>query len=128
KSVGRTGVETAAAAAAAIGVKRLVQRQREVGKDRSDKKEGADPGIYQHAVLADPAQSGSLAQLALRNRPRVGIYSSQCSALLLQKFGQLIESLAGDPVIIPSPGILRHPRGPAFFVLFRDLVIVQNHH
>src|SRR2546427_12455110 len=65
---------------AAVGLERRIGSECRVGEDDADEREGAELGVDEHRVLADPAEPGALRELALdRKSTRLNSSHSQIS-------------------------------------------------
>src|SRR5262249_2045363 len=69
----RTGVQTAPAGAGAVRVERKIGLEVGVGQHHADEREGTDLGVDEHHVLADPAESRELRELALGYRAGIDV-------------------------------------------------------
>src|SRR5215469_6142240 len=85
------GIEAGAAAPAAVG-QRLVRVEVRGGQEHSNEEPGAELGMEEHGVLADPAEARARGQIALQDRARVDIASADRAACL----GQVRREL-GEP-------------------------------
>src|SRR3982074_2053766 len=95
-------VETARTASAAIGLEGRVGSQFEIQQQRSDEKEGPEPGVHKIGVLAEPSQSRAPREIALEYRPGiyVGFSRDGTTDFQLQPAMQLVQSLCHDVVVI----------------------------
>jgi hypothetical protein len=66
--IGRTGVETARAAAAPICLERRIHWEHHIDHERAQKEERAELRIDEHRVLAEPAEPGPTRQVAFKQR------------------------------------------------------------
>ena len=65
--MGGADVETSRARSAAVGLERRVRLQLEIEQQRTDEEVGADLGIDQVGVLAEPAEPGFACEVALED-------------------------------------------------------------
>src|SRR6266542_5739602 len=83
EGLGGAGVETGATATAAID-QGVVEIERGRGQEGADEEPGAELGVEQHRVLADPAQAGPGRQVPFEDRPRVDVAFARGPARLGQ--------------------------------------------
>ena len=106
-----TGVEAAAASAAPVRIERQVGREGGIGEHDADEREGADLGVNQHHVLADPTEPRALRELPLRHRPGVHVDPGRGAGDdLPDRRRQLLEPPAEDVVVVGGPRILGYSR------------------
>ena len=86
-------------------------RQRQVGKNFSQKKGRTRFAIQQQGVFAAPTLRAAASQFGLQHRSRIGKHAvAHAAHMLLDATGQLLQAGAHDLVVIAPPGIDRHHR------------------
>jgi hypothetical protein len=107
EGLGGAGVETGATAAAPVG-EGLVDLERGRGQERADEEPGAELGVEQHGVLADPAQAGPGGKVSLEHRSGVHVSLARRAARFGQVSGELGEARSDDRVVVTSPRVAGH--------------------
>ena len=96
-------------ALAALVKGRLVGFKRQARDQASEEQPRTQLGVDHAAVLADPADAGVLRVHTLLDRPRVDVRPRLKRRVVLEAhpFGQGVEALADDDVVVVAPGIPR---------------------
>ncbi len=96
-------------ALAALVEARLVGLERQARDEASEEQPRTQLGVDHAAVLADPADAGVLRVDALLDRPGVDVRPRLKRRVVLEAhpFGQGVEPLADDDVVVVAPGIAR---------------------
>src|SRR3569833_2175312 len=106
--LGRTGVETAAAGAAVVaGMRGLVRRQFEAGKDHAKEQPTAMLAADDVGVLALPAEAGGLSKRLFENRRGVDEHLEVAARLRREPAAERFQRLLGRHVIVAALRIYR---------------------
>src|SRR5690625_240140 len=125
----------AAGAAAAVGGRRLVHRQREIKVDLAEEEPRAPVAIDEAGVLADPAQAGVAGEGALEHRRGIDEDAEAEGADLLGDLRrQLLQPVAHELVVVPPQGITGDVgafavgQGLPGLVVFAAVIQAHGHH
>ena len=129
---GRAGVEAGGAGAAVVGLQRRVGRQHDVGEEGREQEVAAGLRIDEHRVLAEPAETGSPGEVALRDRRGID-HAPRAAARHagLEPRREVVDPRPQEVVVVVAPGIPGHPALPrqaAPRIGKRGMVGGEHHH